>query len=302
MHWCGFSTPMHRSLQVFCGVVHQREGSSFCWPALRRFVNRLFLLHLHRRMGHQLLLHQLMVMHPLGVQSLEHLHPKVRLRPLLHLGILPRRLLSLNRRVLAMLHPPRQMMLLLLRHQLHLGLRTQWSLPLHPTMVGLSPLRRLHQRLRAKLLLPSIHRASSTLHPPALSIHPRCLARRKSQRGKFCAAENLAQYVTKRVAGMHQSFPKTHISLHRMCSIVANHATELPASRPMKLLHQHSPPAMLLRIPRILGIIHQTPRGRGSSRLHGPLAVGNGTRGTNSGLGTECIVWASLRCGRPSTF
>ena len=302
MHWCGFSTPMHRSLQVFCGVVHRLEGLSSCWPVPGQFASQQILPRLHRRMDRLQPLHPMRPLLPLGMPSLGRLHPKVRLRPLLHLGILSRRLLSLSRRVQAMLHPPWQMMLLLLRHQLHLGLRTQWSLPLHPTMVGLSPLRRLHPCLRVKLLLPSIHHASSTLHPPALSIHPRCLARRKSQRGKFCAAESLAQYVTKRVAGMHQSFPKTHISLHRMFTTVANHATELPASRPMKLLHQHSPPAMLLRIPKILGIIHQTPRGRGSSRLPGPLAVGNGTHGTNSGLGTECIVWASLRCGRPSIF
>ena len=232
MHWCGFSTPMHRNLQVFCGVVHQLEGLSFCWPVPGQFASQqtLPLLHprLHHRMDHLQPLHPMRPLLPLVTPSLGRLHPKVRLRPRLHLGILSRRLLSLSRRVLAILHPPRQMMLLL-RHQLNLGLRTQRSFPLHPTMVGLSLLRQLHLCLRAKLPLVSIHRASSTLHPPALSIHQKCLAGQKSPRGNFCAAESLAQYATKRVAGMHQSFRKTHISLHRMFTTVANHATELPA-------------------------------------------------------------------------
>ena len=84
----------------------------------------------------------------------------------------------------------------------------------------------------------------------------------------------------------------TRISLHRMFTTVANHATELPASKRMKLLHQRRPLVTLLRTPKILGIIHRTLRGRGTSRLHGPLAVGNGTRGMASGFGTDCIFGA----------
>ena len=188
--------------------------------------------------------------------------------------------------------------MLLLRYQLHLMLRTPWSLPLHPTMVGLQ--RQLHQCLRAMLPRVRGHRVSSTLHPQALLIHQRCLARQKSRRGNFCAAENLAQYAIKHVADMHLSFRKTRISLHPMFTIAASNATGLLALRPTKLLHRPIPPAILLRTPRT-GIIHQTPQGRGSSRPPGRLAIGNGTRGTSSGPGTDRL-WHFIAVRVACTF
>ena len=148
----------------------------------------------------------------------------------IHPRMLLRRLSSQNRRVLARLIPPRQLMTLHPRRRLRLGLRVMlWSLPLHLLVVGLNPLRRLHLSLRAKLLLLHLHHASITWHPPPLWIHPRCLAGQKSARGNSCAAESPAQYATRRVADMHPKSPTTAISLHRTFTTVAKHVTELPA-------------------------------------------------------------------------
>ena len=180
------------------------------------------------------------------------------------------------------------------RSRLSLGLRVMlWSLPLHLRMVGLNPLRRLHLSLRASLLLLPLHLDSTTWYLPRLWIHPSCLAGPKSARGNSCAAENLAQYVSKHAVDMHPKSPTTAISLHRTFTTAAKHATEPPALRPMKLLHQRSLQETLLRTTTIPGIIHLTLQGRGSSRPRGPPAVGNGTRGRASGSGTDCIPDAS---------
>ena len=158
---------MHPNLQGFCVAVHRLEGLSSCWPALGQFVSQRILPRLHRRMDRQQPLHLMRPLHPLGTLSLGRLHQKARLRLPLHPLMLLRRLLSQNLRVRARFIPPRQLMTLHPRHRLHQWPRPkQRSLPLHQPVVG--PRRRLHLSLRARLLLLSLHPASSTWHPPLL--------------------------------------------------------------------------------------------------------------------------------------
>ena len=282
---------IHRNLQDTFVAVHWLDDSNSYRPARELFVSLPCLALLHHQMGREPLRRPL---HLLVTLPLGRLHPRAPLR--LHLRFLSRSPLSLSRRVLAILHPLRPM-LFLVWHPMHRMLRTPRGLPLHPTMVGLRLLMRLHPCLRAKLPLVSIHRASSTLRPPASLTLPMqlhlCLARQKSLRGSFYAAESLAKCAIRRVADMHQRSHTTRISLHQMSFIVASRATGPIALRPTTPLHPLSPPTRLPTIHKI-GILHQIQRGRGS-HLPGLPAVGSGTRGSNSGLGTEGSLLA-LHC------